>query len=1354
MLQLLTQYISKFPKEWIPTVSIGMFILAILLLIVLLLLCIGIVNSKNLIKGKIEPLFETKKKEKKTVDESGQFESLPIFSGRLGEVLALNGFIKIGKYTDAFLKCLEVIRTSTYSIMWRYKIPCYMVVGAEGSGKSFLLDNLKFQYLSSENSNIAGMWRLFKKGVFFESPNFDDKNFWEFLANVFSFFRPRRPLDGIILTVSADFLALDSKNVEKLSQNLFEKLFHFQHNVNFRLPIYVVITKGDLIEGFNEFSHLLPPNVKQQIFGWSCPHPISNNFSSNWILEILETFSKGIRKSILNMSKNQSVTEYLKKAVLFEGNIKKIYSSLEVYIDTLFKSHDPKDGLLLRGVYLVGKQNNLTINSDILQPAALNPLLFSEVHVENSNFSYDGNLFFVQDLFEEKIFKEYNIAYPIDLNAIDVKKTEYRNKIIAAMSSVFITGSWFYGNSKLKDEIFNNYYTLSALRTSMIKIKKLEKYVNSEEVQRHIKSETAILLHNMPYVGHFYLFSPFVPQSWFPELRQKFRATLGLVFDSFIVKAMFIDLNHSTNNLIKNIFDNPDLSYKKSDLFDITAFESFRKLENYVNEILLLEKLSHEYNTIRYIEDEKIVRDLTDSIFKGNFKISKGVSGRIPNKKLMPPSFNIAVHKKHLEENLKKIFSVFVKDVLDKNIEKILENIVKDIDRLDLASKDEREDYTSHDLVKTYKKILLLKEVLKNKNFSWILKDEFSPGDAYIELLKNLNTSELINHAVVKDILNNAQSEFIAFKERLIGFQSKITGKILKSDIQNVSDGFILVQKEIEVLISQPFIVLEASKKLVTVIPDDKMIIWNIKILKEAAEMINKYYDFINSESKNIREKYFDMYKVISRKCLKASVMSMLARAEKLEDLAVGSNLLLEESFLKQAENMKDVSLYIQKIMKLFSDLAKIDHVKDTTFSDLIISETTKFLNNVDAQLTNQKLYDTGEAIFSEWNGDNNPKYLSIGNTDELRIYLDNQFEKIKFLAKDLANPVVETITLSNIKYRNNSVINKWKNIIACVDDYEQKKPGNSILALETFVLETLSKTSIESIKNDIDIKSIANSRTDFFLSKRSDVARSLLARAEIVKHKKAMEGYNEIRKFFNENLSNKFPFASNTLENASLDDIETFLDMYDEHKVSQAMSEIRNKENFNAAAFSFLDQMDEAIIFLRAWVDHIKTGSADGKKVVFKIQYRPNADLEEAANAVLDRILSINNREVTEDKEFSFYNGDQVELLFSWVNGASQTPNVNASINGALLKSDETIFKVSGNWALFSLIEDYRMDKKSSLSNGVLLQFKIPIINKANGNKAMESKLVLKITPFQKNGDKAINLTWPVFPKICPTLF
>ena len=110
-----------------------------------------------------------KKEEQATKQIKMKYEELPIISGRLGEILALNGFINAGPITKIFFQVLEVIKNTTYDIRWRYKLPCLMMVGPENSRKSTILNSLKFEYLTSDDSTTP-MRKLFKKGAIFEMP--------------------------------------------------------------------------------------------------------------------------------------------------------------------------------------------------------------------------------------------------------------------------------------------------------------------------------------------------------------------------------------------------------------------------------------------------------------------------------------------------------------------------------------------------------------------------------------------------------------------------------------------------------------------------------------------------------------------------------------------------------------------------------------------------------------------------------------------------------------------------------------------------------------------------------------------------------------------------------------------------------------------------------------------------------------------------------------------------------------------------------------------------------------------------------------------------------------------------------
>ena len=305
MREILNQYLSMIPQNMIPMVAIGVIIFVVMLFLLFILLCVIYINARPapIVVKKEVPKKDDKKEEVKT-PEKIRHEDIPILSGRVGEMLAITGIIGAGPITKIFLKVLEIINESTYDIRWRYNLPFFMIIGPNGSGKTTLLNNLNFESLTTEeNPAVNSMWKLFKKGAIFEPPRADEdeKKFWSFLSEIFVFIRPRRPLDGIILTLPIDVLRDESK-IEAHAEDIFKKIFTFQREINFRLPIYLVITKTDMIEGFSEFSYMLNKTTKQQIFGWSCPYSLNSVFSVSWIDEIFNTIRTGVRKATIHFA--------------------------------------------------------------------------------------------------------------------------------------------------------------------------------------------------------------------------------------------------------------------------------------------------------------------------------------------------------------------------------------------------------------------------------------------------------------------------------------------------------------------------------------------------------------------------------------------------------------------------------------------------------------------------------------------------------------------------------------------------------------------------------------------------------------------------------------------------------------------------------------------------------------------------------------------------------------------------------------------------------------------------------------------------------------------------------------------
>ena len=1365
MVNTFTNKLSSVPKEILPAVSVGVLVVAVFLVLIFFVLCMVYMNAKsphavtNINKKPTE-------KEKKNLQEKPtkiRYEDLPIISGRCGEILALNGFLRAGPITKIFLKVLDIIKNSSYDIRWRYNLPFFMLLGASGSGKKTLLNSLSFERLSSDVTEINSMWRLFKNGAIFNVPKADDsenkKTFWSFLSELFIFIRPRRPLDGIIVTIPMDMLLSSVHNVEAHASETFEKVFTFQKEVNFRLPIYLIVTKTDLISGFAEFAHFLKDRTKQQMFGWSNPYTLNTIFSPLWVTEMFSAINKGIKSITVSYAKDKDIDTDLEKAILFESNFRTIETSLSLYLNAMFRAHSPEDGLLLRGVYFIGKHKKISLSSSILQPSALSPGNFTDVDIKENSI-YNDNLCFVQDVFAEKIFKEHNLAHPIYPNTIDMSKKIFRNKLICASAIGVISIGWFLGNRRIGNKIQEHHNILSGIKTMLTHIKSTERNVSCPNDQALLNQQVRRLLHNIPVTGKYDFFSPFVVQSWFSGLYRNVINTMGLVFDSVIVRALYVDLNVNTRNMLTGTSSSDDGNNREpGDIFDITTFSSFRNLQRFGEQILFIQTQSSEYNTIRKLNDRKSVLDLMSNLFKDNFQITAAIASHTPNKKLMPPKFDLGRHQGDIESTLAELFNSFINEVFSGIVEKVLQNITEDIKRLEVSATGGGKEYSAADLAKLYQKIVLFVDIMKNKHFEWISGKQFAPSDAYIKLVNNIHASGVVSDVFLRDILKTTEARFYKFKEKIRNFKTKLTGNIVNDDLTQVSDGFLELQKELKILLDQPFICVSQPSTFTAIVPRDKMLLWNIRPLEELSDLIDKYEAFINTMPLDMRSEFFDMHKMIAKKSFTPMVRLILGKAQVFEDLPLGdSEALLEKANQKQAANIRNATVPIVKIARFFSEIYDENSLQECDFTSLIISQYMNFLEEIDSIFTGETLFFINEEFFERWTGEKTIQDLHLYDDAPAEDFLARQFSKIRFLAKDLAAPVVDILTMPHIinKIRDRAMLDKWEEIIKCVKDYTEKKPGNSLDALEKFLLNTMRNLEKGSLSECGNLHAIAMNTSDFFMEKRAEVARALLSRTEELLIDKVAEEYGMIQRFFNENLANKFPFGENDDE-VTLEELETFVRLYEltvPNIINAIEADLEMYEN-NQRAIDFLDSMHDMMPLLRAWILHARNSDVQNQLFTFTFITRPPGATEQSTSALLEREVKVRGVTAEDGQSIVFNNDEAVEAAFTWVETSDQAPhNNNALPDNLMIDENVATFSYKGKWAMFRMIEKHKANKHTEFPDGILLEFEVPLLDQSGtGSNIVQSRIIMKVIPRAKNAAMISTVPWPVFPTSCPAL-
>src|SRR5687768_13990326 len=80
--------------------------------------------------------------------------------------------------------------------------------------------------------------------------------------------RPRQPLNGVIVTLSvADLVHWTDTEIARYAAHVRERVAELYQRLGVRLPLYVLVTKTDLLAGFMEFFANLDANGRAQVWG-------------------------------------------------------------------------------------------------------------------------------------------------------------------------------------------------------------------------------------------------------------------------------------------------------------------------------------------------------------------------------------------------------------------------------------------------------------------------------------------------------------------------------------------------------------------------------------------------------------------------------------------------------------------------------------------------------------------------------------------------------------------------------------------------------------------------------------------------------------------------------------------------------------------------------------------------------------------------------------------------------------------------------------------------------------------------------------------------------------------------------
>ncbi|EAJ1270487.1 type VI secretion system membrane subunit TssM [Campylobacter lari] len=493
-------------------------------------------------------------------------------------------------------------------------LPLVVIVGNEGAGKSTFINYSDIEYpLSDSLESYKKMHKstnnfslyVSKKGALLDTegnyfsqedffhPNSSDElpeddieknrdflikksiwqNFLKFLNK--NYFHSK--LNGIILIIDT---RLFLENTKEYSNNLIRYLTKRVHEcekiLGVQLPIYVVFSKLDLIEGMREFFDIFNEKIQKKAFGIS----FAEHFKEEDIQKSFEEISKSLFLRFVDKNSSIYTIEEKNKIYLFLKQLDNLFVLSKDFIVQLQNENILKNSSVLRGVYYVSAYQENVPRNFMLDTICEKYNIKKPLAQVKQSFSKQS--YFVQSLLEDIVFKDSSLSRIKSF----YKKISLVGLTIFLSCMTYFISSYFILKSEQEKKISQSVYTdLSFL------LKNMQDYpMMSIEEKAKLLVDLRNILSVYPQLiekaSLFEYFSLNITYKGFKKAQNLYYKISEDVLKNTLLKEMEIILQTDDNydNLIKTLYVYKSLfeqKYLDKDLLKIWINENWNFLEKY-----------------------------------------------------------------------------------------------------------------------------------------------------------------------------------------------------------------------------------------------------------------------------------------------------------------------------------------------------------------------------------------------------------------------------------------------------------------------------------------------------------------------------------------------------------------------------------------------------------------------------------------------------------------------------------------------------------------------------------------------------------------------------------------------------
>ena len=287
---------------------------------------------------------------------------------------------------------------STWKRTIRFKdIPLVIIIGNEGAGKSSLINYANIEYplsdklesykkihKSTKNFNLYVSKKgalLDTEGNYFTQEDFfnpdttdeiaeDDleknkdflikKAVWNKFLSFLNSSIFHSKLNGIVLVIDVhSFLNNPKQYSDNLIHFLVKRVHECEQNLNLKLPIYVVFSKLDLMEGMDIYWNVFNENVANKILGIT----LEQQANKQTLLSYFQAISKSLLYSFMHKNKSLHSLDEKNGAFLFLKQLDTLFALVVDFVIQVNEKNVLKNKSYVRGIYFTSAyQENVPRN--------------------------------------------------------------------------------------------------------------------------------------------------------------------------------------------------------------------------------------------------------------------------------------------------------------------------------------------------------------------------------------------------------------------------------------------------------------------------------------------------------------------------------------------------------------------------------------------------------------------------------------------------------------------------------------------------------------------------------------------------------------------------------------------------------------------------------------------------------------------------------------------------------------------------------------------------------------------------------------------------------------------------------